>query len=211
MRPPLLVYPSFHWLQNTYRVLIQAQHGANKSPVSFGSFHFLACVFIQVSPRQFADYMFLKVPFVFFNFDEPRIYFMVDYITIMLLSAFAGYYLLKVLRSKHKNSNWKESALWWKVMSCFKSQHKKFMHCPVCKNKTSMQHGTYRLPITGPKGCPPRESGCEHHEMSTQIQCLLRITDRQSRFGDRTHRSGFSFVPKLPPSFTPCSCLYLVI
>lgn len=33
MRPPLFVYPSFHRLQNTYRVLIQAQHGANKSPV----------------------------------------------------------------------------------------------------------------------------------------------------------------------------------
>lgn len=46
--------------------------------------------------------MFLKVPFVFFNFDEPRIYFMVDYITIMLLFAFAGYYLLKLLRSKHR-------------------------------------------------------------------------------------------------------------
>ena len=34
MRPLLLVYPSFHRLQNTYSVLIQAQHGANKSPVS---------------------------------------------------------------------------------------------------------------------------------------------------------------------------------
>ena len=33
MRPPLFVYPSFHRLQNTYSVLIQAQHGANKSPV----------------------------------------------------------------------------------------------------------------------------------------------------------------------------------
>ena len=40
---------------------------------------------------------------------------------------------------------------------------------------------------------PSRESGCEHHEMSTRIQCLLRITDRQSRSGDRTHRSDFSF------------------
>ena len=34
-------YPSFHRLQNTYRVLIQAQHGANKSPVSFDCFTFL--------------------------------------------------------------------------------------------------------------------------------------------------------------------------
>ena len=64
-----------------------------------------ACGVYAFIRRQLADYLFLKVPFVFFNFDEPRIYFMVDYITIMLLFAFAGYYLLKLLRSKHKNSN----------------------------------------------------------------------------------------------------------
>lgn len=29
--------------------------------------------------------------------------------------------------------------------------------------------------------------------MSTRIQCLLRIADRQSRSGDRTHRSDFFF------------------
>lgn len=52
--------------------------------------------------RQLADYLFLKVPFVFFNFDEPRIFFIADHITIMLLFAFAGYYLLKLLRSKHR-------------------------------------------------------------------------------------------------------------
>ena len=59
-----------------------------------------ACGVYAFIRRQFADYMFLKVPFVFFNFDEPRIFFMVDYITIMLMFAFAGYYLLKLLRSK---------------------------------------------------------------------------------------------------------------
>ena len=61
-----------------------------------------ACGVYAFIRRQFADYMFLKVPFVFFNFDEPCIYFMVDYITIMLLFAFAGYYLLKLLRNKHR-------------------------------------------------------------------------------------------------------------
>ena len=61
-----------------------------------------ACGVYAFIRRQFADYMFLKVPFVFFNFDEPRIYFMVDYITIMLLFAFLGYYLLKLLKKKKK-------------------------------------------------------------------------------------------------------------
>ena len=53
--------------------------------------------------RRFADYMFLKVPFVFFDFNEPIIYFMLDYTAIMLLFAFAGYCLLKLLKKKNKN------------------------------------------------------------------------------------------------------------
>ena len=61
-----------------------------------------ACGVYAFIRRQFANYLFLKVPFVFFDFDEPRIYFMVDYISIMLLFAFAGYYLLKLLKKKPK-------------------------------------------------------------------------------------------------------------
>lgn len=50
--------------------------------------------------RRFVDYMFLKVPFVFFDFDEPIICFMLDYTAIMLLFVFVGYYLLKLLKKK---------------------------------------------------------------------------------------------------------------
>lgn len=40
--------------------------------------------------RQLADYMFLKSAFVFFDYGEPRIYFFLDYIAIMVLFAFLG-------------------------------------------------------------------------------------------------------------------------
>lgn len=51
--------------------------------------------------RQFASYMFLATQFVFFDFAEPLILFMIDYIFIMLMFAFVGYYLLKLLQN-HK-------------------------------------------------------------------------------------------------------------
>ncbi len=52
--------------------------------------------------RQIADYMFLKIQFVFFDFMEPLFFFMADYISIMLLFAFIGYYLLQLLQRGKK-------------------------------------------------------------------------------------------------------------
>lgn len=47
--------------------------------------------------RQLADYMFLRIQFVFFDFREPLFFFMADYISMLLLFAFGGYYLLRLL------------------------------------------------------------------------------------------------------------------
>lgn len=47
--------------------------------------------------RGLADYMFLKSAFVFFDFYEPRIYFFLDYLAIMILFAFTGYGITKGL------------------------------------------------------------------------------------------------------------------
>lgn len=44
--------------------------------------------------RQIGDYMFLKSQFVFFDFEEPLIYFLIDYIAIMILFACLGHYLV---------------------------------------------------------------------------------------------------------------------
>lgn len=47
--------------------------------------------------RGLADYMFLKSVFVFFDFYEPRVYFFLDYLAVMILFAFAGYWIMKGL------------------------------------------------------------------------------------------------------------------
>ena len=41
--------------------------------------------------RQLPQYMLLITRFAFFDFGEPKIYFFIDYIAIMILFAFAGY------------------------------------------------------------------------------------------------------------------------
>ena len=47
--------------------------------------------------RHLGDYMLLKTQFVFFNFDEPIVLFLLDYAAIMVLFATIGYYLSKLL------------------------------------------------------------------------------------------------------------------
>lgn len=47
--------------------------------------------------RRLPEYMFLKVQYAFFDFNEPLFFFVVDYISIMLLFAFAAYYLLRFI------------------------------------------------------------------------------------------------------------------
>ena len=43
--------------------------------------------------RDIGSYMILKVQFVFFDFDEPLVFFMLDYIAVMGLFVFTGHYL----------------------------------------------------------------------------------------------------------------------
>lgn len=50
--------------------------------------------------RKFMDYIFQRVMFVFFDFDEPVIYFVLDYAAIMGLMIFISYYLQKFLQRK---------------------------------------------------------------------------------------------------------------
>ena len=48
--------------------------------------------------RDLVRYMFLKTQFVFFDFEEPLIFFILDYIAIMGLFVFAGHYISVLLR-----------------------------------------------------------------------------------------------------------------
>lgn len=47
--------------------------------------------------RQLGEYMLLKTQFVFFDFNEPLVFFFADYFSIMFLFAFISFYLKKGL------------------------------------------------------------------------------------------------------------------
>lgn len=53
--------------------------------------------------RQIADYMFFKSQFVFFDFDEPVLFFLIDYMAMMGLGAISGYYVSKLIQKKFCN------------------------------------------------------------------------------------------------------------
>lgn len=48
--------------------------------------------------RDIGDYMLLKSTFVFFDFSEPLVLFLLDYLAIMGLFVCAGYYLAQIFR-----------------------------------------------------------------------------------------------------------------
>lgn len=48
--------------------------------------------------RQIAEYLFLRIHFVFLDDTEPIIFFFIDYLAIMGLFVFIGHYLSKLLR-----------------------------------------------------------------------------------------------------------------
>lgn len=50
--------------------------------------------------RQIGSYMFLKMHFVFFDYTEPLVFFMLDYIAVMILFIVVGYYFSMFLRKK---------------------------------------------------------------------------------------------------------------
>lgn len=54
--------------------------------------------------RKIPAYMFLRLPFAFFDYSEPRIFFLADYLAVMILFAMLGYGIMILLRRKqHKN------------------------------------------------------------------------------------------------------------
>lgn len=48
--------------------------------------------------RDIAGYMFLRIQFVFFDFEEPLIFFLLDYIAVMGLFVFVGHYFTEFLK-----------------------------------------------------------------------------------------------------------------
>ena len=48
--------------------------------------------------RQIPAYMFLKLPFAFFDYSEPRVFFLADYLTVMILLTMLGYGIMMLLK-----------------------------------------------------------------------------------------------------------------
>lgn len=55
--------------------------------------------------RGLPDYMFGRSSFVFFDLSEPRVFFFLDYVGIMILFAFAGYLVTKGLQQINKSKS----------------------------------------------------------------------------------------------------------
>lgn len=55
--------------------------------------------------RNIGSYLFLKMHFVFFDFTEPLVFFILDYMAVMGLFIVVGYYLGMVLKNHNKNSS----------------------------------------------------------------------------------------------------------
>lgn len=56
--------------------------------------------------RQIGSYMLLKIQFVYFDFEEPLIFFILDYMAVMGMFVFIGHYFCKGLR---RSSNYEKS------------------------------------------------------------------------------------------------------
>ena len=52
--------------------------------------------------RQIPAYMFLKLPFVFFDYSEPRVFFLADYLAVMILFTMLGYGIMMLLKVSRK-------------------------------------------------------------------------------------------------------------
>ena len=50
--------------------------------------------------RGFPGYMFLRTAFAFFDYSEPRIFFFLDYLAVMVLFVFAGHLIINLFRKK---------------------------------------------------------------------------------------------------------------
>lgn len=64
--------------------------GAAAATAGYGIFAFVR--------REIASYMFLKNEYVFFDFQEPLVFFFLDYVSVMGLFVFLGHYFAELLK-----------------------------------------------------------------------------------------------------------------
>lgn len=83
--------PGNRWLKQVVVILL----------VGYGSYAFVR--------RRFPTYLFLKSQFVFFNFEEPLLFFFFDYIMILFLFAAVGFGISKLCMKKEERKQCKKN------------------------------------------------------------------------------------------------------
>ncbi len=63
---------------------------------------------LVLQKRNLADNLFLRTEFVFLDYEEPRLLFLLDYLALMALCVFAAHYLVKGLRLLTRRKEWTE-------------------------------------------------------------------------------------------------------
>ncbi|MCM1330730.1 MAG: DUF4405 domain-containing protein [Ruminococcus sp.] len=96
----------FHWnmminaagkiFKKTSKIRILALRAIAVLTAGYGVYAFIK--------RNVGSYMFLKIQFAFFDFEEPVILFILDYLAVMALFVFIGHYLAKFLKYISKKS-----------------------------------------------------------------------------------------------------------
>jgi len=90
----------FHWnfimgmikkiVKNEFRIQIYIMRGIAVLIAGYGLY--------AMYKRQITEYLFLKIQFVFFDYNEPLVYFLLDYLAVMGLFVCVGYYISKILK-----------------------------------------------------------------------------------------------------------------
>lgn len=90
----------FHWniMINPVTKKLKKQSKIKQILFTLPSFLIAAYGIYAFIIRNVAEYMFLKSQFVFFDFSEPLVLFLVDYVAIMGLFVFIGHYLTKIIK-----------------------------------------------------------------------------------------------------------------
>lgn len=86
-----------HLVISKMKIKLKKSSKAKQMMFAFPSFILAAYGIYAFISRGLADYMFLKNQFVFFDFTKPLILFFIDYLAIMALFVFVGYYCSKLI------------------------------------------------------------------------------------------------------------------
>lgn len=96
----------FHWsmMMSMARKVVNKQSQIRKWVLRAAAFLIAGYGIYAFTRRDIGSYMLLKNQFVFFDFEEPLILFMLDYIAVMGLFVAVGHYMSEILKKLQKGN-----------------------------------------------------------------------------------------------------------